>query len=371
LPIVIFQSTHTLLANDTTRIEKTTIPIYTAHTIQYNTNTNTIMNVGALKTNITEIGTKLAKETKVKADALKEKAEEALANAKQKKAATATAGEEASDAADGGAPTTPTTSSKRSSATSRIQDTIAGVADRIKLPTVRVEEGSIADILLKAKSNIFHEKGGGADASKTDEKAVVVVVVAGEPSDFENIKTKVDDLASEMESTANDKESPKEKVQKNLILILGKLKAAQDKFVAMVEAKKKEKAAATATAANGEAEGEGEGDASSPDAGDERSKRKSGSLQLKNVLLTAEAAARVAFENAERVARDAAKKTGLFDGGTRKSASDTMHDIADANAEADAEEPSAAAETADEAPTTTEPEPAPAAATTDEPEVAI
>jgi len=326
------------------------------------------MNVGALKTNITEIGTKLAKETKVKADALKEKAEEALANAKQKKAAsnsaTATAGEGASDAADGGAaPTTPTTSSKRSSATSRIQDTIAGVADRIKLPTVRVEEGSIADILLKAKSNIFHEKGGGADASKTDETAVVV---AGEPSDFENIKTKVDDLASEMESTANDKESPKEKVQKNLILILGKLKAAQDKFVAMVEAKKKEKAAATA---NGEAEGQG--DASSPDAGDERSKRKSGSLQLKNVLLTAEAAARVAFENAERVARDAAKKTGLFDGGTRKSASDTMHDIADANAEAEPseEEPSAAAETADEAPTTTEP--APAAATTDEPEVAI
>lgn len=194
------------------------------------------MNVDALKTNLTELGTKIAKETKVKADALKEKAGEALANAKQKKEANAAAsGEDAIVVADGGGePTTPT-SSKRSSA-GRIQDTIAGVADKIHLPNVRVGEGSIADILLKAKDKVF--KGGDAAAADVSETAVVV---AGKPADFENMKTEVESLVSDIESTANDKESPKEKVQKKLVVILGKLKAAQDKFVAMVEAKKKRK----------------------------------------------------------------------------------------------------------------------------------
>ena len=273
------------------------------------------MNVDALKTNLTELGTKIAKETKVKADALKEKAGEAIANAKKNKEARA--GEDPAVVSDAeGDPSTP---SRRKS--SLIQDTIAGVADKIKLPGVRVEEGSIADILLKAKAKVFRSSGvDGADSAAvaSDETAVVV---AGDPAEFENMKTRVDDLTSEMESTANDKESPKEKVQKNLIIILAKLKAAQDKFVAMVEAKKKERAEAAAAS----------GDAAAPDAAAAEDGTKG--QKLKNLLSTAESAARKAFENAERVAREAAKKTGLFDGEKKKSAADTLSDIADANAE--------------------------------------
>lgn len=296
------------------------------------------MNVDALKTNLTELGTKiqtkgaeLVQESKVKADALKEKAGEAIANAKKKKEGAAGETDAAALVSDsegeGGGATTPT---KRTS--EMVRETIAGVAAKLKPPTVRVEDGSIADILLKAKAKVFRNStvDGSAAAATTDETALVVA--SDHPSDFAK---RFDDLASEMESTANDKDSPKEKVQKNLFVIYSKLKVAQDKFVAMVEAKKKQKAEAAA-AESGEPPAPGGGKAAEAEAGAEATDAKG--QKLKNLLSSAETAARTALQNAERVARETAKKTGLFDGdgkiGLKKAdAGETLSGIAEAHAE--------------------------------------
>jgi len=280
------------------------------------------MNVDALKTLGTKIQTgavEFAKEQKVKAGALTAKAGEAIANAKKDAAAARAnnnnnnntgSGDVASSDAEGGEATSPI-----NNRTSGVRETLAGVAATLRNPGVNVEEGSIADILLKARAKVF--RSDAAAAATAEPYAMgedIAATGVATSTEFKTMKDSVDDLASEMETTANDKESPKEKVQKNLIVMFSKLKIAQDKFVAMVEAKKKkmaatevDAAAAASDAAVAEDAGEdADADAATP-AGGERAKK------LKNLLSTAETLARKAFENAERVAREAAKKTGLFD----------------------------------------------------------
>lgn len=319
------------------------------------------MNVDALKSKATELSTKVktgaaefVQESKVKADALKEKAGEAIANAKRNKEARNSAAAAAADADP--AVVSDTEGDSAHKRTSKIREGLAGVAAKLKSPNVRVEEGSIADILLKAKAKVFR-KGGGDDGAATEGADTTDIVAAADvPADYDAMKAKVDDLASEMETTANDKESPKEKVQKNLIVIFSKLKVAQDKFVAMVEAKKQQKAeAAAAKATEGETATATDGEAT-PAANENEKAQK-----LKNLLSSAETAARKAFENAERVARETAKKTGLFDGESKRaSAAETLSGIADAHAEPmpAAEEPKADGDGDASKPptTTTEPE---------------
>lgn len=190
---------------------------------------------------------------------------------------------------------------------------LGGLAEKLKPAVAKVEESSIGDILLKAKAKVFGGDGKDETTGSTD-----VVVKEGDDADLEDMKSDVDSIADELSATA-EKTSNKAEVQKLLVPLLSKLKVAQDKFAAMIEARKKKMA---------EAE---------PKEGEENS------AKVKVVT-----AVKKAFENAEKVARAVAKKAGIFE---------------DKEAEAEAEAPkseeaTAAATLAMEEPTTEAEEPA-------------
>jgi hypothetical protein len=193
---------------------------------------------------------------------------------------------------------------------------LGGLAEKLKPAVAKVEESSIGDILLKAKAKVFGGDGKDETTGSTD-----VVVKEGDDADLEDMKSDVDSIADELSATA-EKTSNKAEVQKLLVPLLSKLKVAQDKFAAMIEARKKKMAEAA------EAE---------PKEGEENS------AKVKVVT-----AVKKAFENAEKVARAVAKKAGIFE---------------DKEAEAEAEAPkseeaTAAATPAMEEPTTEAEEPA-------------
>lgn len=153
------------------------------------------------------------------------------------------------------------------------------------------EPSGIAEILRKAKEKVV----GGSSA--TEERAASEASsTAPTNQELEDLRDDVESIVSEIESTS-EKEHPKEKIQKLLLPLLTKLKVAQDKFQAMMEERQKRKEAAEPT----------EQTSSSP---------------VKNLLVQAEAAARLAFENAEKVARKVAQKAGIFDDGTKTTTND-------------------------------------------------
>lgn len=209
-----------------------------------------------------------------------------------------------------------------------IRDSITGIASRIKPGFVKIEDGSIGDILLKAKSKVFGADSEEAKAAGADSTAIVV----GDES-YDDVKSDVESIASELEDTGKDV-SNKEKVQKLLVPLLTQLKVAQDKFTAMVEARKKKKEEEAAASA----EAGGEGDAKPKN----------------NLLNTAETAVKKAFENAEKIARDVAKKAGIFDKKGEEATTTTTDAEAPDTEGPDTEATGGTEETKETAPETTE-----------------
>ncbi len=242
---------------------------------------------------------------KQKAEELTAKAGEAIANAtkgKEKPTGTAEAtGEESADLFTN----EPRTAEDSEEPKKRnMRDSITEIASRIKPGFAKIEEGSIGDILLKAKAKVF-----GADSDEAKAAGASTAIVVGNES-YDDVKSDVESIASELEDTGKDV-SNKEKVQKLLVPLLAKLKVAQDKFTAMIEARKKKKEEATESAEAGE--------------GTE------GATKPKNNLLnSAETAVKKAFENAEKIARDVAKKAGIFD--KKEEATSTDAEAPDAEA---------------------------------------
>jgi len=190
-----------------------------------------------------------------------------------------------------------------------VRDGISGFASKFK-----PEDGSIGDILSKAKAKVLHRKGGDKGSQPSDEISVGAAssASAGEgdlasvPGDisFETMQRNVDDLASELEHTTKNVTN-KEEAQKLMVPLLAKLKKSQDRFGSMIENQKKKhaekKAEKEAEKAAGTTEDGAEGES-------EEKKKK-----LKNLLSSAENATKRAFENAEKVARQAATKAGILD----------------------------------------------------------
>jgi len=201
-------------------------------------------------------------------------------------------GEDPSEAA------TPVSPSNRKS----VRDSLGDFASKLK-PGFKVAEGSIADILIKAKAKVFKN----APPEETDVENAAEITTLATRTELETMKSDVEGLTAKMESTAKDI-SNKEKVQKMLIPILDQLKVAQEKFTSMVEARKKKKAEATAAAKGDATEASGE-TAEKTDA-------------KHNLMHTAESAAKKAFEKAEIVARKVATKVGILDDGTKTAATE-------------------------------------------------
>jgi hypothetical protein len=236
-----------------------------------------------------------------------------------------------------------------------IRGSITGFASKLK---PNVEDGSIADIYTKAKAKVMR---GNNKNSNNGDKSVASGASVGVPSDdasvgassvgassigaesadptgvpgdiaFEAMKKNVDDLASKLERTARNVTN-KEEVQKLMVPLLSNLKKSQDRFGAMIEARKKKKAekeaekeAATEAAATA--------DAATAESSEEKNKK------LKNLFNSAENATKRAFENAEKVARQAARKAGILD--------DEKETEAVAPPKEEEEEPAAAAQVASE-----------------------
>lgn len=212
-------------------------------------------------------------------------------------------GEDPSEAA------TPVSPSNRKS----VRDSLGDLASKLK-PGFKVAEGSIADILIKAKAMVFKN----APPEETDVEKAAEITTLATTIELETMKSDVEGLTAKMESTAKDI-SNKEKVQKMLIPILGQLKIAQDKFTGMVEARKKKKAEAAAKGDTTEASAEKmevHGD------DDDDTVKMPSHFAKQNLMATAESAAKRAFEKAEIVARKVATKVGILDDGTKTAATE-------------------------------------------------
>lgn len=270
----------------------------------------------SLKKNMADLGVKakeFAKEHELeeKVQAFKTKAGEKIAEAtkgakkgmtedgtigKDNNAVGEASGEDPSEAA------TPVSPSNRKT----VRDSLGKLASKLK-PGLKVAEGSIADILTKAKAKVFKD----APPEETDAEKDAETTALATRTELETMKSDVEGLTAKMETTAKDV-SNKEKVQKMLIPILGQLKSAQDKFTGMVEARKKKKAEAAA-----------KGDATEVGADDDDDTGKMPSHSAKqNLMQTAESAAKKAFEKAEIVARKVATKVGILDDGTKTAATE-------------------------------------------------
>ena len=181
---------------------------------------------------------------------------------------------------------------------------IKGLASNLK-PTFNNEEGSINDILQKTKTKVFSRNKDIKDAAPmvTDEDAESSTeIVAHNDSALDSMRKSVDDLASKLEMTAKTAKT-KEEVQKLMVPLLSKLKVSQDKFANMVEARKKKK--------------EDDGEEATAE-GEEGTSSTTNNQKLKNLLSSAENATKRAFENAEKAARQAAKKAGILDNEEKK-----------------------------------------------------
>lgn len=200
-----------------------------------------------------------------------------------------------------------------------IRASLAGFASKLK-PGVKVEHGSIADILSKTKAKVFRKSDGAPNddasvgAASTGAESTDLATVPGDVV-FEVMQKQVDDLASELETTATNIAN-KEEVQKRMVPLLAKLKSSQDKFAAMIEArkmKKEQKEAEAAAAESAEASSDGAVESSSDDKNKLKNLLSSAESATKKALTNAEAATKKAFENAEKVARQAARKAGILD----------------------------------------------------------
>lgn len=194
---------------------------------------------------------------------------------------------------------------------------ITGFASKLQPGFAKNEEGSINDILQKAKTKVFSRNKDSKDAASITDDASVGAVSAGSTemvahndSAFESMRKSVDDLASKLETTAKTAKT-KEEVQKLMVPLLSKLKVSQDKFAHMIEARKKKKED------SGE-EVEGEEGEETPAADEAAANGDSNNQKFKNLLSSAENATKRAFENAEKVARQAAKKAGILDSEEKK-----------------------------------------------------
>ena len=202
-----------------------------------------------------------------------------------------------------------------------IRGSITGFASKLK-PNVEEGSASIADIYTKAKSKVMRgnkDKSGAAnsgasvgapsDDASVDASSVGALSIGAEvPGDiaFEAMQKNVDDLASEIESTARNTTN-KEEVQKLMVPLLSNLKKSQDRFAAMIEAQKKKQAEKKAEKAEAAAAANDADGAAAAESSEEKNKK------LKNLLSSAENATKRAFENAEKVARQAARKAGILD----------------------------------------------------------
>lgn len=269
----------------------------------------------SLKKNMADLGVKakeFAKEHELeeKVQAFKTKAGEKIAEAtkgakkgmtedgtigKDNNAVGEASGEDPSEAA------TPVSPSNRKT----VRDSLGKLASKLK-PGLKVAEGSIADILTKAKAKVFKD----APPEETDAEKDAETTALATRTELETMKSDVEGLTAKMETTAKDV-SNKEKVQKMLIPILGQLKSAQDKFTGMVEARKKKKAEAAA-----------KGDATEVGADDDDTGKMPSHSAKQNLMQTAESAAKKAFEKAEIVARKVATKVGILDDGTKTAATE-------------------------------------------------
>lgn len=269
----------------------------------------------SLKKNMADLGVKakeFAKEHELeeKVKAFKTKAGEKIAEAtkgakkgmtedgtigKDNNAVGEASGEDPSEAA------TPVSPSNRKT----VRDSLGKLASKLK-PGLKVAEGSIADILTKAKAKVFKD----APPEETDAEKDAETTALATRTELETMKSDVEGLTAKMETTAKDV-SNKEKVQKMLIPILGQLKSAQDKFTGMVEARKKKKAEAAA-----------KGDATEVGADDDDTGKMPSHSAKQNLMQTAESAAKKAFEKAEIVARKVATKVGILDDGTKTAATE-------------------------------------------------
>ena len=268
--------------------------------------------MNALTKNLAELGTKIqtgaaefaekhelekkVQPLKQKAEALTAKAGEAIAGATKGK--DKQPNEEGGESSGENIPTEEgaaarsvgeETPSKRNS----VRESISGFTAKLK---PKLEEVSIADIYLKAKSKVF-----GANSSEAAATGAEGAEPAVRTQSFEEMKEDVDDLSAKMEDTGKNNSNKKE-VQKLLIPLFSKLKVAQDKFAEMIEARKKKKEEASAEGAEG-----GEESPNSP----------------KKLLNTAETAVKKAFENAEKIARKVATKAGILDEGKDTEATNT------------------------------------------------
>lgn len=240
---------------------------------------------------------------------------------------------------------TTTTTAKLPSKLTNVRASISGFASKLKPGTSNnnnsEDNSSIADILHKAKAKVFRGNNttAAAGAAPGDDASVGASsagaesteggVVADDNVAFEDMKKNVDDLASKLETTAqNVSNKGKEEVQKLMVPLLAKLNSSQDKFSHMIEVRKKkrmdkkeENAAAATAAATAAAETTEEAAAAGGD--DDTSTSSSHNTnanttnnkkeKLKNLLSSAEHATKRAFENAEKVARQAARKAGILD----------------------------------------------------------
>ena len=190
-----------------------------------------------------------------------------------------------------------------------------------------VQEGSIAHTLLKAKSKVFGGAAIGAGAAagvaagavssekdETDAKFDEVMKEANESYSgsgditMEELKNDANDISAEMEASA-DKITAKEEAQKALLPLMAKLVLAKNKFLSMASKNKDKK----------EIEGEGEkeeGTTTETKEDDAAPSEKKGKLPSeyakKDFKFRAEKAAKEAFENAERIAKDVATKVGII-----------------------------------------------------------
>jgi len=226
-------------------------------------------------------------------------------------------------------------SSKRGN---NIRQSITGFASRLK-PGARTEDGSVADILLKAKAKVLMMKkskggGGGGDAEPPSDEVSVdgggsVVselepgTVADNEGAIEEMKKNVDDLASKLQKTTTETAGKtREEVQKLMLPLLSNLKKSQDRFGALIEARKKkmaEKRAEKEAAGEGAGAADGEENNDETNNDDETDDKQYKHLfdddtsKLKNLLSNAEKATMKAFHDAEKVARQAARKAGILD----------------------------------------------------------
>lgn len=188
-----------------------------------------------------------------------------------------------------------------------------------------VQEGSIAHTLLKAKSKVFGGAAIGAAGAassekdktndeETDAKFDEVMKEANESYSgsgditMEELKKDANDISAEMEASA-DKIIVKEEAQKALLPLMAKLVLAKNKFLSMASKNKDKK----------EIEGEGEKEEGTTtvtkedDAAPSEEKGKLPSeYAMKDFKFRAEKAAKEAFENAERIAKDVATKVGII-----------------------------------------------------------